>query len=269
VASIFPWLSQVAQRYETYKFSSVKFEYHTRAATSQTGTVGLVFDFDAQDDPPMDQMSALSYHDKSADAPWKDMSFSLDLRQGDHLPARYTRSGLPASPYDLKTLDLGNLHVFTDGVTASANLGLLEVCYDIELFTPQIQPGVGGRFFNSAGLNATHLIGTVASFSADKSAIAPFIVTDTATLTFNQTYQGLIAWQIAGTGLGEDMDPHATGEIEAYLGQLKNAASTGTIGVFRINAQPGTVIVPTITATTVTAVNYWFGEAYFPSLVAP
>jgi hypothetical protein len=136
---MFPWLSQVAQRYETYKFRKLLFEYHTRAATSQVGTVGLVFDFDAEDPAPASQMEALSYHDKCADSPWKDDCVVLDLAQGDRLPIRYTRAGTPTGNYDIKTYDVGNLHVFTDGVASSTNLGLLEVKYVVDLYTPQIQ----------------------------------------------------------------------------------------------------------------------------------
>jgi hypothetical protein len=180
VASVFPWLSQVASRYETYKFRSIAFHYHSRAATSQVGTVGLAFDFDAQDPAPASQMTALAYHDRVADAVWKEQSLVLDLSQGDRLPTRYTRVGLPTTPYDLKTYDLGNLHVFTDGVAASVNLGLLEVVYSIDLFTPQIQDPVGGLTTSTTALDATHLFGT--DFTPDSQAIMPFTVTSSGVI---------------------------------------------------------------------------------------
>jgi hypothetical protein len=261
VASVFPWLSQVAQRYETYKFRRLAFELHTRAASTQVGTVGLVFDFDAQDSAPQNQMEALRYHDKSADSPWKDQKFSLDLVQGDRLPIRYTRSGLPTTPYDIKTLDLGNLFVFTDGVAASANIGLLEVCYTVDLFTPQCQNGIGGTYLGGGTLNATHLIGTAPT--SDPEALFPFTAGSSATLVFNQIFEGLFGFQIYGTVLSADYAPNVLGAGSAatVISQTVNAAATQVNGVVRISATPGCIMTPTITATTVTGSNSEWGRA--------
>lgn len=263
VASLFPWLSQVAQRYETYKFRELTFILRTRAAATQVGTVGLVFDFDANDDAPSSQMMALSYHDKSADAPWMLQTLKLDLAQGDKLPTRYTRPGLPASNYDLKTYDLGALHVFTDGVAASANLGLLEVYYSVDLYTPQIQDGIGGRSSATAGLNATHLVGT--DLSSDTEALLPFDVTDSGTLTFNQSFEGTIFFDIVGTVLSADFAPvvSASGAAAQIGFQIVNAGATTVVGGFRVRAVPGTTLKPTITATTVTGVYYYVARANY------
>jgi hypothetical protein len=262
VAAIFPWLSSVAQRYEKYRFRSLSFDYHTRAATSQVGTVGMVFDFDAQDPAPTSQMMALTYHDKVADSPWKDMCLRTDLAQGDRMPVRYTRAGQPSGSFDLKTFDLGNLHIFTDGVAASTNLGLLEVNYSVDLFTPQIQDPVGGYVYNNAGLDATHLIGTVSSFVPDAQALLPGVASATNTFTFNQAFDGLLAYNIQGTVLSANLDPHAAGSgaLSSTGTSVVNAAGTQVVGYCKVSAQPGTVIVPTITATTVTSVAYIFAR---------
>jgi hypothetical protein len=265
VASVFPWLSQVAQRYETYKFREVSFHYHTRAATTQVGTVGIVFDFDAQDPAPSSQMEALSYHDKVADSCWREQSLKLDLVQGDKLPTRYTRAGLLATPYDLKTLDLGNVHVFTDGVAASTNLGLLEVCYIVDLFTPQIENGVGGTLVGSVGLDATHLFGT--TYTVNSEANLPFTVTSSGVVTFNQCWEGLVLLELAGTGLAADVAPvvAGTGSSSADLAMTVNAAATGVIDGFKLRVRPGATMTPTVTATTVTSAKWSFGGGAFVS----
>jgi len=263
VASMFPWLSQVAQRYETYKFRRLSFEYHTRAATSQTGTIGLVFDFDAEDGAPSSQMMALSYHDKTADSPWKDSCVVLDLAQGDRLPVRYTRAGTPTGTFDIKTYDVGNLHVFVDGVAASTNLGLVEVKYTIDLYTPQIQDPVGG-FFMGTGLDATHLFGT--TWTGDANAIATFDKTSSAILTFNQTWQGVVYFFVAGTVLSANYAPGAVNGTATVLHQLVNGGATQVTGAFSVKATPGTTIQPTITATTVTGVEYVFASCAYDSV---
>jgi len=265
---MFPWLSQVAQRYETYKFRKLQFEYHTRAATSQVGTVGLVFDFDAEDPAPASQMEALSYHDKCADSPWKDQCALLDLAQGDRLPIRYTRAGTPGGNYDIKTYDVGNLHVFVDGVAASTNLGLLEVKYVVDLYTPQIQNPVGGATNGLTGLNATHLFGT--DFGAgDLQAILVGSADSTGQVfTFNQTWSGLVAVRVIGTVLSADWAPVVAGGSAQVIGQIVNGAATNVYAIVRIRAVPGTTLTPTITATTVTRVDYYFGSCAYTQLGA-
>jgi hypothetical protein len=266
---MFPWLSQVAQRYETYKFRKLLFEYHTRAATSQVGTVGLVFDFDAEDPAPASQMEALSYHDKCADSPWKDDCVVLDLAQGDRLPIRYTRAGTPTGNYDIKTYDVGNLHVFTDGVASSTNLGLLEVKYVVDLYTPQIQDPAGGFFYGSTGCDATHLFGTNFFSSADAQAIGVGSIDSTGQLfTFNQTWQGLIGIVVAGTVLSANYAPVVANGSAAVIGQLVNAGATAVYVLLRVRATPGTTLTPTITATTVTGISYFFGNVGYNQLGA-
>lgn len=269
VASIFPWLSAVAQRYETYKFRKLQFEFHTRAATSQVGTVGMVFDFDAEDAAPSSQMMALSYHDKCADSPWKDDCVVLDLVQGDRLPVRYTRAGTPVGTYDIKTYDVGNLHVFVDGVAASTNLGLLEVKYIIDLYTPQIQDPVGGGFYNNAGQDGTHVFGTGfgTNASQDPQAIAVgFTDTSGQVFTFNQAWQGLMAFIISGTALSANFAPVAANGDATVITQIANTGATSVQALVRVRAYPGTTITPTITATTVTSLSLELGSCAFDQL---
>jgi hypothetical protein len=268
VASIFPWLSKIAQRYETYRFRRLAFDYHTRSATTQPGTVGMVFDFDAQDPAPASQMEALSYHDKSADSPWKDQCLELQLASGDRLPSRYTRAGLPATPYDIKTLDVGRLHVFVDGCAASTNFGLLEVNYDVDLFTPQVQPPIGGEFTATTGLSATAYFGTNPTILG--SSLLPGVFTSASVFTFDQTFEGLVSYVIQGTGLAAGYLPVAggpTGSAATTLINTVNAATTVLAGSFCVRAVPGTTLTPTCAATTVTSVVYYMGAADYDALL--
>jgi hypothetical protein len=209
-------------------------------------------------------MVALSYHDKKSDGCWKEITLKLDLVQGDKLPTRYTRVG-SVSASDLKTLDLGNLHVFTDGVAASANLGLLEVSYVVDLFTPQIQNPVGGRFFSTTGLDATHLVGTLTTI--DPQAHLPFTLTSDQVLTFDQTAEVLVTVVIGGTVLSANYAPVVSAlGTASVLSQQVNAAATGVIVVMRVKAIPGVTLTPTITGTTVTSIVYSVGTAAYASL---
>nr|WPR18537.1 MAG: capsid protein [Crogonang virus 106] len=265
VAALFPWLSQVAQRYETYKFRSLRFEYCTRAATTQVGSVGMAFDFDGSDLAPSSQKDALSYHDAVASSPWKDFSLSPDLVQGDRLPTRYTRVGLPSGAYDIKTFDLGALHVFTDGVAASANLGMMEVRYTIDLYTPQIQDPIGGVFTATTGLTAANLWGT--NLTAGARAISPFVQTSASLVTFVQSFSGLIGVFLQGTNLNGDIVPTLTGTGQASrLIYYPTTASLNTVGYIRVRADPGDTLSLAITsATAVTQAQYQIASGSYAS----
>jgi len=222
----------------------------------------MVFDFDAQDAAPLSQMEALTYHDKVADSPWKDSCLRVDLAQGDRFPVRYTRAGLPSGTYDIKTYDLGNLHVFVDGVAASTNLGLLEVNYSIDLFTPQVQPSVGGTLLQTTGgMDRTHLFGTVATSASDPQSVLPGKLTSTSVFTFDQTYEGLVCFSFVGTDLSGFSPVASGGGIASLLWEQFKGDATAGAGWFRVSATPGTTITPVLaTGTTVTASNFVFAR---------
>jgi len=225
----------------------------------------MVFDFDAQDPAPATQMEALTYHDKVADSPWKDLCLRLDLAQGDRLPIRYTRAGtLPGTSYDLKTFDLGRLHVFTDGVAASTNLGLLEVNYSIDLFVPQVSAyAVGGTITATAGLAANTVFGTNSTTSG--TSVIPGAVTSATTFTFDQNFQGVVNFILVGTVMTA-----ATAVGGTSTATLKSSLMQGNdhvLAVVSVNATPGQTLTLTVAATTVTSSTVWFSAAAYGNLV--
>jgi hypothetical protein len=261
VASCFPWLAPIGARYETYKFRSLTFRYRPQAATSAAGKVILAFDFDAADDAPSNQFDALSYHDSASDVVWNPTSLTLDLGQGDRSRSRYTRVGLPGTTYDIKTLDLGRLHVCTEGA-AAATLGIVEVAYVVELYTPQIQGLVGGLAVSTSGMDATHLFGAL---SVDAQGAYPFSFTSQVA-TFNQRFEGIIWFEVTGTGLTASYSPvPALGDCSVIY-QVVNGAGTKVQGCLRVQAFPGTTLTPTVTATTVTNMWYAVGSCSFYAL---
>jgi len=253
VPAVFPWLAPLAARYETYKFRSLAFHYRPQVSSASAGTVTLAFDFDALDDPPATLFESMSYHDKSSGSVWCPNSLQLDLSQGDKAPSKYTRVGLPSGTnYDLKTFDLGNLQVCVSGVSA-ATVGLLEVVYTVDLFTPQIQSPIGGTLTGSAGMDATHMFGT--TVTADSNANLPYVVTSSAVITFKQFFEGLLTLSLTGTSLSGGVAPGISADGSAStLWGVTLAAGTSYGGVFRVRAQPGTTMTPTTTGNITAAV---------------
>lgn len=129
--SSFPWLSGHAQLYEQYRVHSLTYRYKNLKGTTAGGNILLIFDYDTLDSPPssaLEQTQTTVYVDG---APWR--IFEL------HVPCTprtyFTRESLVPGA-DLKTYDMGRLHVGAEGCDSSQQ-GILEVVYDVELINKQ------------------------------------------------------------------------------------------------------------------------------------
>lgn len=135
IAAVFPWLSNIAVNYESYVFKRLEFMFETSVATTTPGTVMLAVDYDATDAAPLTKQALMSYAQAQRSSPWQACSYNC--RSGDltkFAKERYVRSGDTTG--DIKTYDVGNLFLSTQGTPATV-LGELYVAYTIELRTPQ------------------------------------------------------------------------------------------------------------------------------------
>lgn len=266
LAGSFPWLCDVANRFDKYKFRKISFKYLPNSPTL-AGTITMCADYDANDDAPASTDQAATYEDYVTTSIWQPATLNLNLAQNDMLPQKDTRPGLPGADIDLNMYDVGNLFVLTEGA-AAAIIGFVEVTYTVDLFGHQIQAGIGGLELCFTDQDATHLFGSAAT--VDKEAFLPGTSTSTAVFTFNQPFQGMICAVIKGTGLGTDFAPviSATGAT-AHVNCKTNAGFTETIAFFAVQAKAGTTLTPTITATTVVETDWWFAKAWYPACVYP
>jgi hypothetical protein len=161
IAATFPWLSNIAQNWQAYRFKKLRFYYLTRTGSNIPGSVILCPDYDAADSAPISEQVIDSYEDAKEDAPWKNIDCPLSPT-AMHLmgPKKFIRLGnLPANQ-DVKTFDVGNMFVYTVDGTA-VNWGKVWVEYDVDLFTPQLPPG-GSSFTQVATINgATSMTGAL------------------------------------------------------------------------------------------------------------
>jgi len=99
----------------------------------------MAVDFDAADAAPTTKQQLLAYQGAVRSAPWQRCAYiaaKTNLRKFGI--QRYVRSAALASNLDIKTYDVGNLFVATQGTTVTGSLAELYVDYDVELFTPQL-----------------------------------------------------------------------------------------------------------------------------------
>lgn len=159
----FPWLSQMASNWETYRFNRLRFCYFTRVGSATGGSVILAPDYDAADLAPVSEQIASSYIDTAEDVSWKDICCTL-RPEGMHAlgPKKFIRAAGLSANLDIKTYDAGLLNVATvDGVAGPA--GNLWAEYDITLSNPQLNSKGNGapyqRYLSAAGATTANIMG--------------------------------------------------------------------------------------------------------------
>jgi len=248
---LFPWLSGVAQRFESYKFEALKFDFETESATSATGTALLALDYDASDAAPTSKTQAMAYRSSVRSPAWSNCqltSLSEDLNKQKSYFVR--RGAVPASA-DVKMYDVGNLNVCTIGQANTNIIGELYVEYRIRLMTPQL--GIAGQGESIWG----NFQGTVntAPFAQTIAGNLPAAVgstgstTSVTTWTFSQPWQGLVTLIVDGTGLSTStFTGTATSSITT---QVVNAGATSYMTSGPLSAAIGQTFIVTVSDTTI------------------
>jgi len=133
-AAVFPWLAQIAARYEKYVFTMLEFYYkHEVSQFATAGTTGKViysFDYDAADAPPTSKQQQMDSDPHSDKMPCEDFVLRVDCREAFGNGPKYVRPGNLPGGADVKTYDCGLLNVGCSGTTDNTTkLGELHVRY--------------------------------------------------------------------------------------------------------------------------------------------
>lgn len=140
LSTVFPWLSQIAQRYESYYFNSLKFHWLTAVPTTTSGTLALVPDYDAaDDDSSITKVELFSFEDATRGPWWQNFTLTCSVRNLRKTRQYYVRAGDLASNLDIKTYDALQLITYSSGTEVVEGAGELWVEYDITLITPQMK----------------------------------------------------------------------------------------------------------------------------------
>jgi len=165
LAGTFPWLSDIAKKWDQYRFHRLQFEYVTRSSTSSVGSVILAPDYDASDPTPTTEAQITAYEDAVEDAVWRDITCVL---RPDSMfpigPRKFVRSTAVAG--DVKTFDVANFFVAVLEQADTNQIGKLWVNYDCEFFVPQNSPSDGTQP-NGSSLYAHHAAQTYATGVAE------------------------------------------------------------------------------------------------------
>lgn len=254
----FPWLSKIAQRYESYRFNSLKYCFETESPTSATGAVMGVIDYDPTDPSPTDKIQALNYRDAVRAAPWSD--FCLQATQEDlHKRQTYfVRSG--ASNDDLRLYDTGNFFLCVQGQASTALVGELYVEYDVSLMTPQVgdlgwDHAVWGEFTGSSNSDPFGTVGGILPVTASSTGTTSSVTT----FTFTGPWEGFATCVVGvATGL-TDFTYGGTCSVTTR-GEVINSGATQGIAAAEIKAVTGQTLIMTIANTTISSSRFMFGQ---------
>lgn len=141
-AKTFPWGSVIAKNYEKYQFEYLEFYYKKEvsqfATDGQVGKVIMSFDTDASDGAPTTKQ-AMEDQEPHADCmPSENLHLKIprSMLKPSRIDAHYVRpAGLPGAA-DIKTYDVGNFYIASQGILNNATVGELHVRYKCRLSIP-------------------------------------------------------------------------------------------------------------------------------------
>lgn len=261
LSGTFPWLSAIAQRYESYLFEYLHFEYETQAATSTTGTVITSLDYDASDAAPTTKSQALAYRASVRSPAWaghKHTSLPEDIHKRK---SYYVRAGALAANQDVKLYDCADANFSTQGQASAAAVGELYVEYRVRLMTPQIgSVGVGEAAWGSfSGTSNAAPFATVDSGNLPATVVSSGTTTSISTWTFTQPWQGVVAIEANGSGITA-FAPSGTATSSEDFEVISSGATAGAEICF-LAANIGQTFIVTISNTTLNPTQAIFAQA--------
>jgi len=257
LAASFPWLSIEAQGWERYRFKKLNYRFTTSTGSTTPGTVIMAPDYDAADAAPASEQVALTYKDRQYCPPWElDKLTQLSpSMMNAAFKEHFIRTGALAANQDVKTYDVGNLHLCTSGGTA-VQWGKVFVEYEVELYNPQLPPGGVSSSAVLVGANGLAAATPFGSSAVSTGALQLSAAANVVTIAGLQIGQEI---QVSSSIVGAVIDAYSHSAVTGLT--LKTASfsgpNPGTTGGAEIASYVVTATIATITitatATTVTS----------------
>lgn len=141
--ALFPWLSGIANSYETWKINHITIEYQPECATSTPGSVRMMIDPDSKDNPPADISLMMANQIKNDAQVFTKSSVTISSKNVKfyNRPLLVTSIWPPpisatAGGYDAAEYLAGMFYLGTNGIGTGTAVGKLLVHYDIVLTNP-------------------------------------------------------------------------------------------------------------------------------------
>jgi hypothetical protein len=150
----FPWLSQVANNFEQYKFHFLRFIFkstnadsvNSAATTNNLGIMIYQMTYDVYDAVPSSRLEMTNYYGTKRARPCDDFALDVNVVKPDLM---YVRSGSATSTVqgDKRLYDIGTFFIASDGAASAGQCGELWVEYSVMFYKPKL--------FDTLGYNVT------------------------------------------------------------------------------------------------------------------
>lgn len=160
----FPWLAQIAQNFEQYRFHGLVYHYKSTTSDAISGSTDLGFgqvmmatDYDSTDADYGSTVEMLNSMFANSTKPSCDLLHAVECAP-DSQPYKlyFVRSGTLPANADIKTYDLGKFQFGTEGMaTPYVGMGQLWCTYDISFYKPQAFAVTGTALLSSHYLTGT------------------------------------------------------------------------------------------------------------------
>lgn len=170
IKTSFPWLANIANNFETYRFTKLWFEYIPNVGTSTDGAITIAPDYDAADNNSDASKSTLfSFEDTLRSPLWATARMVCSPKNLQKQKNYFIRNSSLRTNLDIKMYDPLSLIVLVTGAK-DVTVGELWVHYTIVLETPQIET-VDPDEFNIVDNLMTHTTVNTPFSNVNKSSI--------------------------------------------------------------------------------------------------
>lgn len=254
IPATFPWLSAIANRFDSYTFRKLEFEYIPSCGTTTDGNVFGFVEFDSLDNAPTNLEEFMANEGAVVSAPYSPFRITCSpANLQKFAKERYTRQGVHAVN-DGKTYDVGRI-IFGAVSTAAKLFGMVMVHYTVDLRSPQVNiadetEARCKKMWVSTGITPAAPFGTaevIPTGGLDVSRISP------TQLQFNDIGQYLIRFFGTGTGF--------TGAAPTWAGSGGLTTTQVTGGI--VNAAAANIEWSIL--VTVTAIGALLAVTNFPA----
>jgi len=148
-SAMFPWLSSIADKFESYVFRSLKFFFETDAPSTAPGSVLLAVDYDPTEPIPTSKQELMSKRAATRTAAWTSVAMPCVKEDLHKRKSYFVNSDIVSTTYynqaanrediaDIRLNDTGEFLIASSNCASSQQLGELYVEYEVELLTPEL-----------------------------------------------------------------------------------------------------------------------------------
>lgn len=154
LTNTFPWLSQVAEAFEEYRFTGIVFEYktlsadYTTASSAALGYVVMATQYNVLNPPFPDKKTMENYEFSNDGKPSISFMHPVECKRSlNPVSELFVRTGTPTAG-DLRLYDHGLFQIATGGNTGTGVIGELWATFEIEFYKPKLVAGVGSELLS-------------------------------------------------------------------------------------------------------------------------